>query len=70
MKAVDAALVIRDDLVEVNVVPMRGVNEDDTLDFMVLARTKNAKVRFIEYIPCDGNVWSTDKIIPDHKRIK
>ncbi|KAI8104931.1 hypothetical protein M9435_000105 [Picochlorum sp. BPE23] len=41
--------------VKINVVVMKGVNDDEILDFVELTRNKNVNVRFIEYMPFDGN---------------
>ena len=42
---------------------MRGVNDDEIADFVELTRHKAANVRFIEYMPFDGNVWSDSKMV-------
>jgi molybdenum cofactor biosynthesis enzyme MoaA len=34
---------------------MRGMNEDEVVDFVEMTREKNIDVRFIEYMPFDGN---------------
>lgn len=39
---------------QVNCVVMRGLNEDELLDFVSLTETKPLEVRFIEYMPFDG----------------
>jgi cyclic pyranopterin phosphate synthase len=49
--------------VKINVVVMKGVNDDEILDFVEFTRNKNVNVRFIEYMPFDGNVWSTEKLV-------
>ena len=33
---------------------MRGLNEDELLDFVALTEKKPLEVRFIEYMPFDG----------------
>ena len=48
---------------QVNVVVMRGVNDDEIIDFVELTRSKPVNVRFIEYMPFDGNVWSDSKMV-------
>jgi molybdenum cofactor biosynthesis enzyme MoaA len=50
--------------VKVNCVVMRGVNEDELLDFVALTRHDNVNVRFIEYMPFDGNAWAARKMVP------
>lgn len=46
--------------VKVNVVLMRGFNEDELRDFTELARENPLTVRFIEFMPFDGHqIWET-----------
>jgi GTP 3',8-cyclase len=52
--------------VKVNVVLMRGVNEDELLNFVSLARHLPVNVRFIEYMPFDDNAWSHAKMVRPH----
>lgn len=47
-----------------NVVVMRGINDDELCDFVELTRNAPLNVRFIEYMPFDGNVWSDSKMVP------
>lgn len=35
---------------------MRGMNEDEILDFVALTEKKPLEVRFIEYMPFDGEL--------------
>ena len=49
---------------QVNVVVMRGQNDDELLDFVELTRDAPLNVRFIEYMPFDGNVWAEPKMVP------
>lgn len=48
---------------QINVVVMRGVNNDEIADFVELTRDRAVNVRFIEYMPFDGNVWSNSKMV-------
>ena len=43
---------------------MRGANCDELGDFAALAADLPLNVRFIEYMPFDGNVWSDTKMVP------
>lgn len=43
---------------------MRGVNEDELPAFAELTRDAPLNVRFIEYMPFDGNVWAEPKLAP------
>jgi cyclic pyranopterin phosphate synthase len=48
---------------KINCVVMRGVNEREILPFIELGREKDLEVRFIEYMPFDGNKWSQGKML-------
>lgn len=52
------------DRVKVNVVVMKGVNDDELIDFVRLTEETDIDVRFIEYMPFDGNKWSDRKLVP------
>jgi len=54
LKGINAAL--RADLkpVKINMVVMKGVNDDEILDFVELSSQKEINVRFIEYMPLGG----------------
>ena len=43
---------------------MRGANDDELCDFVELTRHAPINVRFIEWMPFDGNVWSDSKMVP------
>lgn len=44
-------------------VVMRGQNDDEVLDFVELTRKNPVNVRFIEYMPFDGNRWTDHKMV-------
>lgn len=48
---------------QVNCVVMRGVNDDEVCDFVELTRERPVNVRFIEFMPFDGNVWDAKKMV-------
>lgn len=48
---------------KINCVVMRGVNEREILPFVEMGREKDIEVRFIEYMPFDGNKWSKGKML-------
>ncbi|CAA9994495.1 unnamed protein product [Nesidiocoris tenuis] len=48
---------------KLNVVAMKGFNDDEILDFVEFTRDRNVDVRFIEYMPFTGNKWDTEKMI-------
>lgn len=47
---------------KINCVVMRGVNDRELMDFVEMTREKDVEVRFIEYMPFDGNKWSEAKM--------
>lgn len=48
---------------KINCVVMRGLNDREILDFVELTRNRDVEVRFIEYMPFDGNRWSQGKMV-------
>jgi cyclic pyranopterin phosphate synthase len=61
---IDAAVVAGFDPVKVNVVLMRGVNDDEIGDFARFGREKGVQVRFIEFMPLDADgAWSADQVV-------
>lgn len=48
--------------VKVNMVVMRGVNDDEILRFVELTREHPVHVRFIEFMPFAGNHWGRDRV--------
>ena len=47
---------------KINNVVMRGINDREIIDFVEMTREKNVEVRFIEYMPFDGNKWNQGKM--------
>lgn len=47
--------------VKINVVVIRDLNEDEIVDFVRWTQNTNLHVRFIEFMPFDGNNWNWDK---------
>lgn len=48
---------------KLNTVVMRGVNEREIIPFVEMGREHDIEVRFIEYMPFDGNKWSRQKML-------
>ncbi|EKG12392.1 MoaA/nifB/pqqE iron-sulfur binding conserved site [Macrophomina phaseolina MS6] len=48
---------------KINCVVMRGMNDREIIPFVELGREKDIEVRFIEYMPFDGNKWNKKKMI-------
>lgn len=49
--------------VKVNVVAMKGVNDSEILDFIEWTKETPIHIRFIEFMPFDGNQWNREKVI-------
>lgn len=49
--------------VKLNCVLMKGFNDDEIIDFINLTKTSPLIIRFIEFMPFDGNNWNMDKTI-------
>jgi cyclic pyranopterin phosphate synthase len=50
--------------VKVNAVPMPDLGRDDVLRFCDLARERGFQVRFIEFMPLDGDrAWRSDRVL-------
>jgi len=63
LQSIDMAIELGFSPVKVNTVIMRGLNEDEIVDFVELTRDKPINVRFIEFMPFDGNVWNSKKLV-------
>lgn len=48
---------------KVNCVVMRGVNDREILPFVEMTKEKDIEIRFIEYMPFDGNKWNKGKML-------
>ncbi|MEP7267152.1 MAG: GTP 3',8-cyclase MoaA [Saprospiraceae bacterium] len=48
--------------VKINIVVIKGLNELEILDFVEWTKQKNIHVRFIEFMPFEGNRWSSNKV--------
>ncbi|UNI14430.1 hypothetical protein JDV02_001059 [Purpureocillium takamizusanense] len=47
---------------KINCVVMRGVNDREVIPFVEMTREKDIEIRFIEYMPFDGNKWNQGKM--------
>uniref|UniRef100_A0A3P8WKA4 GTP 3',8-cyclase n=1 Tax=Cynoglossus semilaevis TaxID=244447 RepID=A0A3P8WKA4_CYNSE len=63
MEGINKAIEMGYNPVKVNCVIMRGFNEDELLDFVAQTENKPLEVRFIEYMPFDGNKWNFKKMV-------
>lgn len=49
--------------VKINVVLMKGINDDEIIDFIEFTKKHPVNVRFIEFMPFDGNNWNREKTV-------
>jgi GTP 3',8-cyclase len=49
--------------VKVNVVVMKGINDNEINDFVAWTKLTPVHVRFIEFMPFTGNHWSNNKLV-------
>lgn len=49
--------------VKVNCVLMKGFNDNEIIDFINLAKEHPLHIRFIEFMPFDGNRWNMEKMV-------
>ena len=65
LAGIDAAVAAGIAPVKLNVVLMRGINDDEVLDFAAFGRDRGVEVRFIEFMPLDADAtWGPDKVVP------
>jgi len=57
--------------IKINAVIIRGCNDDEIVEIASLARTDNVTVRFIEYMPFDGErLWEAHKVVGGDEILK
>jgi cyclic pyranopterin phosphate synthase len=65
LEGIDAALAAGFSPVKVNCVLMRGVNDDEAVDFAAFGRERGVVIRFIEFMPLDADKgWSAEQVVP------
>ena len=65
LRGIDAAVDAGLAPVKVNVVVVRGVNDDEIVDLAAYGRAKGVGLRFIEFMPLDAEgTWSMDQVVP------
>jgi cyclic pyranopterin phosphate synthase len=51
--------------IKINMVVLRGVNDDEVVDFAEAARSRPWQIRFIEFMPLDGDGrWDRSQVVP------
>eukprot|EP00040_Diaphanoeca_grandis_P022845 m.123441 g.123441 ORF g.123441 m.123441 type:complete len:392 (-) comp28988_c0_seq3:102-1277(-) len=70
MKGIEKAAAMGITPLKINCVVMKGFNDDELCDFVEFTREKNIDVRFIEYMPFQGNKWSHGKFLSYQDMLK
>ncbi len=71
LEGIDAAIDAGLHPVKVNCVVIRGINDDQAVNFAKFAREKGVHVRFIEFMPLDnGKIWRRDMVVPGEETRK
>lgn len=52
-------------LVKINVVLIKGTNDDEIIDFVRWSIREKISIQFIEFMPFDGNSWNRDKTVSE-----
>lgn len=60
---IERALETGFDSLKLNVVLMKGFNDDEILDFTRFALERDLELRFIEFMPFDDNNWTSDRMV-------
>ena len=50
-------------VVKLNAVLIKDFNDDEIIDFIELTKKLNINIRFIEFMPFDGNKWNIKKMV-------
>ncbi len=65
LDGIEAAREAGFDPVKINTVMMRGINDDEVVDFARFGRERGVTVRFIEFMPLDaGGEWNESLVVP------
>lgn len=71
LDCIERALALGLPSVKINVVVIKGLNDtNDVVDFVRFTKDKPITIRFIEYMPFDGNKWQVQKLVPYRHLVK
>jgi len=56
--------------VKLNVVAIKGINDQEILDFVALTEQYPLHVRFIEFMPFSGNQWDYEKVLSAQEMLR
>lgn len=63
MAGIESAIAARFPVLKLNMVPIKGFNDDEIFDFVHFAQKHQINVRFIEFMPFKDNQWQADKVV-------
>lgn len=64
LDGISAAVEAGFDPVKINCVVMRGINDDELVDFARFGRETGTQIRFIEWMPLDADqTWTNDQVV-------
>ena len=68
LHGIETAKSVGFDPVKINMVVMKGINDDEVLDFVSYGRENGLVVRFIEFMPLDADeTWEKSKVMPQNE---
>lgn len=70
LRSIDKAESLGFSPVKINTVVMRGINDDEVIDFVEFAKNRNLNVRFIEFMPFSNNRWNESIFISNGEILK
>jgi len=64
LAGIDAAQSVGFEAIKLNAVAIKGLTEHDVISLVRFGRERNIEVRFIEFMPLDGqSIWSLDRVL-------
>ena len=70
LQGIQEAKAVGFDPVKINMVVMKGVNDDEILDFVSFGRENNVVVRFIEFMPLDADQsWEKGSVVSQEEML-
>jgi cyclic pyranopterin phosphate synthase len=71
MDGISAAKEAGFDPIKINCVPIRGFNEDEIVDFLKWGAAEKLQIRFIEFMPLDGDhQWKRENVVPQSEILR
>jgi len=71
LDGIEAAVEAGFDPVKINAVVMRGINDDEILDFAHFGRKTGTEIRFIEWMPLDADQsWTNAQVVSQDEIVK